>query len=38
MQQLFVGVPEDERAAMVGGTLGDLLGYQAPLAAVPSQS
>jgi hypothetical protein len=38
MQRLFVGVPEEERAAMVGGTLGDLLGYKAPLAAAPSQS
>jgi hypothetical protein len=36
MRQLFAGVPADERAAMVGGTLGDLLGYKAPLAAVPS--
>jgi Amidohydrolase len=36
MGQLFAGVPEDERAAMVGGTLGDLLGYKAPLAATPS--
>jgi predicted TIM-barrel fold metal-dependent hydrolase len=36
MDQLFVDVPDDERAAMVGGTLADLLGFQAPLAAVPS--
>ncbi len=36
MHQLFAGVPDDERAAMVGGTLGDLLGFKAPLAAVPS--
>src|SRR6202050_5521957 len=36
MEQLFAGVPEDERAAMVGGTLGDLLGVKAPLAAAPS--
>jgi len=36
MSQLFAGVPEDERAAMVGGTLGNLLGYKAPLAATPS--
>ena len=36
MAQLFVGVPEDERAAMVGGTLGDLLGFKAPLAATSS--
>jgi predicted TIM-barrel fold metal-dependent hydrolase len=26
MQTLFAGVPDDERKAMVGGTLGDLLG------------
>jgi hypothetical protein len=36
MQQLFAGVPDDERAAMVGGTLGDLLGFAAPLAAASS--
>ena len=36
MDQLFAGVPTDERAAMVGGTLGDLLGFHAPLAARPS--
>jgi hypothetical protein len=36
MSQLFAGVPDDERAAMLGGTLGDLLGFHAPLAAVPS--
>ena len=29
----FAGVPADERAAMVGGTLGGLLGFQAPVAA-----
>ncbi len=29
----FVGVPADEKAAMVGGTLGDLLGFQAPVPA-----
>ena len=33
MDQLFAGVPGNERDAMVGGTLGDLLGFQAPLAA-----
>ncbi len=31
--KLFAGVPDDERAAMLGGTLGGLLGYQAPVAA-----
>ena len=29
----FVGVPEDEKAAMIGGTLGDLLGFKAPVPA-----
>ncbi|MGO9458029.1 MAG: amidohydrolase family protein [Acidimicrobiales bacterium] len=29
----FAGVPDDERAAMVGGTLGALLGFRAPAAA-----
>ena len=29
----FVGVPADERAAMLGGTLGGLLGFDAPVAA-----
>ena len=29
----FAGVPADERAAMVGGTLGGLLGFKAPVAA-----
>ncbi len=38
MTQLFAGVPEVERAAMVGGTLGDLLGFTAPLAATSSQN
>jgi predicted TIM-barrel fold metal-dependent hydrolase len=34
MQTLFAGVPDDERKAMVGGTLGDLLGLSpAPVAA-----
>jgi len=32
VKQLFAGVPDDERKAMLGGTLGDLLGYQAPVA------
>jgi predicted TIM-barrel fold metal-dependent hydrolase len=29
----FAGVPADERAAMLGGTLGRLLGFDAPVAA-----
>ena len=29
----FAGVPDDERKAMLGGTLGHLLGYRAPVAA-----
>jgi predicted TIM-barrel fold metal-dependent hydrolase len=29
----FVGVPDDEKAAMIGGTLGDLLGFKAPVPA-----
>jgi predicted TIM-barrel fold metal-dependent hydrolase len=29
----FVGVPDDEREAMLGGTLARLLGFEAPLAA-----
>ncbi len=29
----FAGVPDDERAAMVGGTLGALLGFRSPAAA-----
>jgi hypothetical protein len=33
MDKLFVGVPDHERAAMVGGTLADVLGLQAPVAA-----
>ncbi|MFZ0666062.1 MAG: amidohydrolase family protein [Acidimicrobiales bacterium] len=31
--KLFAGVPADERAAMLGGTLGGLLGFKAPVAA-----
>lgn len=31
--KLFDGVPADERAAMVGGTLGRLLGFEVPVAA-----
>ncbi len=29
----FVGVPDDEKAAMIGGTLGGLLGFDAPVPA-----
>jgi len=29
--QLMAGVPDDERKAMVGGTLGGLLGFEAPV-------
>ena len=29
----FVGVPDDEKAAMIGGTIGDLLGFSAPVPA-----
>ena len=29
----FVGIPDDERDAMIGGTLGALLGFKAPVAA-----
>jgi hypothetical protein len=38
MAQLFTDVPADERAAMVGGTLGDLLGFGAPVAATSSRN
>jgi predicted TIM-barrel fold metal-dependent hydrolase len=31
--QLFAGVPDDERKAMLGGTLGGILGFRAPVAA-----
>ncbi|MBV9486404.1 MAG: amidohydrolase family protein [Frankiaceae bacterium] len=31
--KLFAGVPADERAAILGGTLGDLLGFEAPVPA-----
>src|SRR3954471_10611669 len=31
--QQFAGIPDDERAAILGGTLGGLLGYKAPVAA-----
>jgi hypothetical protein len=33
MAEQFADVPEDERDAMVGGTLGGLLGFKAPVAA-----
>jgi predicted TIM-barrel fold metal-dependent hydrolase len=33
IKQLFVGVPDDERKAILGGTLGDLLGFKAPVPA-----
>jgi hypothetical protein len=33
IKQLFADVPDDERKAILGGTLGDLLGYQAPVPA-----
>jgi hypothetical protein len=33
LDRLFTDVPEDEKAAMVGGTLGNLLGFDAPVAA-----
>jgi hypothetical protein len=29
----FAGVPDDERAAMLGGTLGELLGFRASVPA-----
>jgi hypothetical protein len=29
----FAGVPSEERAAMLGGTLGGLLGFEAPVPA-----
>jgi predicted TIM-barrel fold metal-dependent hydrolase len=33
IESLFAGVPADERAAMLGGTLGRLVGLEAPVAA-----
>lgn len=33
LAELFAGVPDAERDAMVGGTLGGLLGFKAPVAA-----
>ena len=38
MTRLFAGVPAHERAAMVGGTLGGLLGFNASTAAAATQS
>jgi hypothetical protein len=32
IEKLFRGVPAEERAAMLGGTLGGLLGFEAPVA------
>jgi hypothetical protein len=31
IDRLFQGVPAEEKAAMIGGTLGDLLGFGAPV-------
>src|SRR4051794_38149017 len=33
IESLFAGVPDDDRAAMLGGTLGGLLGFKASVAA-----
>jgi predicted TIM-barrel fold metal-dependent hydrolase len=33
IESQFAVVPADERAAMLGGTLGELLGFKAPVAA-----
>ena len=33
IERQFVGVPDDEKAAMIGGTLGRLLGFSAPVPA-----
>ena len=38
MTRLFADVPADEEAAMVGGTLGGLLGFTAPVAATASRN
>jgi predicted TIM-barrel fold metal-dependent hydrolase len=32
IDSLFAGVPDEERAAILGGTLGDLMGFAAPTA------
>jgi len=37
LAQLFADVPPEEKAAMVGGTLADLLGFHAPLAAAAAR-
>jgi hypothetical protein len=33
IEKQFAGVPADERAAMLGGTMSSLLGLEAPVAA-----
>ena len=33
IKELFKGVPDDERKAMLGGTLGNVLGFKAPVPA-----
>jgi predicted TIM-barrel fold metal-dependent hydrolase len=33
IKSLFAGVPDDERAAMLGGTLGGILGFKVPVPA-----
>ena len=38
IERLFRDVPADEKAAMIGGTLGGLLGFEAPVAAVNSRT
>ena len=38
MTRLFADVPADERAAMVGGTLGGLLGFTTPVAATANRT
>jgi hypothetical protein len=38
MARLCENVPADERAAMVGGTLGGLLGFDAPVAAAGARA
>jgi hypothetical protein len=38
LEKLFADVPANERAAMVGGTLGGLLGFSAPVAAAAPQA
>jgi hypothetical protein len=38
LHRLFAGVPEDEKAAMVGGTLGGILGFTAPVTAAATQA